>query len=190
MKLNPIKLALLAAFAPRFAVADDGGGVKTKFCDKDADSDTGVVSFQFGDGTKMEINVDSLPTDIQRTLMLHGMLQKGGDSYAGAKGNFAEAKANLQAVFETLISGQWTGGRDGEGKPRLGELSAAIARVKGIKLEDATAAVNAANESGEEGQAKIKTWRAHPKIKAAIAAARAEKAQAEAEAQEGGELDV
>lgn len=155
--------------------------VSKKFCSKDYDLDTGMVSFAFGDGKSFEVNVDELPSDIQRTLMLHGASQKIGDSYAGAKGNFAEAQANVQAVIEALKAGQWTGGRDGEGKPRLGELSAAIARVKGIPLEDATAAVNAANESGDEGQAKIKTWRAHPKIKAAIAAARAEKAQKELE---------
>jgi len=188
--MKMLKLLCLAA-APLMMVEEVAAASKAKFCSKDYDLDTGVVSFEFGDGVKVEVNADELPADIQRTLMLHGLSQKGGDSYAGAKGNYAEAQANLSSVIDSLKQGQWAGARDGEGKPRLGELSAAIARVKGISLEDATAAVTAANESGDEGQAKIKTWRAHPKIKAAIAAARAEKAQRELEAATGaGEVNL
>lgn len=180
MKLKLIASALSAAFTPLF-MAEESVGRNSKFCSKDVDLDTGVVSFAFGDGETITVNVDELPADIQRTLMLHGMSQKGGDSYAGAKGNFAEAKANLKAVIEALQQGQWSGGRDGEGKPRLGELSEALSRIKGISLEDATAAVTAAHESGDEGQEKIKTWRAHPKVKAMIAQIRFEKAQKLAE---------
>ena len=149
---------------------------KAQFCKKDYDLDTGVVSFSFGDGETIEVNVNELPANIQSTLLLHGMSQKGGDSYAGAKGNYAEAKSSLRSVIEALQAGNWGTGREGEGGPRLGELSAAIARIKGIELDVASAAVEKADE------AKRKEWRAHPKIKAVIAQIRAEKAQAALEA--------
>ena len=157
---------------------------KVKFCDKDYDLDTGVCEFNFGDGEQIVVNVDELPADIQRQLTLHGMCQKGGDSYAGAKGNYAEAKANLRQVIANLASGSWGSAGEGEGKPKLGELSQAIARIKGIDLTVATAAVEKADD------AKRKEWRAHPKIKAAIAQLRAEKAQAELDKAEATELDI
>lgn len=157
---------------------------KVKFCDKDYDLDTGVVEFNFGDGEQVTQKFDDLPVDMQRQLGLHGLSQKGGDSYAGAKGNYAEAKANLRQVLANLAAGSWGSTGEGEGKPKLGELSAAIARVKGIPLEQATAAVEKADD------AKRKEWRAHPKIKAAIATIRAEKAQKELEAAEATELDI
>lgn len=183
--MNYLNRKLMSVAVMMAAEAAGSAGGRGKFCEKDFDLDTGEVSFAFGNGETVKVIVDLLPDDMKRTLMLHGMSQKGGDSYAGAKGNFAEGIANLKEVIAALQAGQWNGGRDGEGKPRLGELSAAIARVKGVSLEDATAAVTAAYEAGETGAEKLKTWRAHPKIKAAIAAIRSEKAQKELEAAEG-----
>lgn len=179
LKMKAVALMMAAE------AAEGSGGGRVAFCKKDYDLDTGVVSFSFGNSIVVEVNVDDLPAPMQRTLMLHGMAQKGGDSYAGAKGNFTEGIANLQDVVGNLKNGEWGSSREGEGKPRLGELSAAIARVKGISFEDATTAVEAAPED------KRKTWRAHPKIKAAIAAIRAEKAQAELEkAAESGDIEL
>jgi hypothetical protein len=153
-----------------------GSSKASRFCDKDYDIDSGVATFKFGNGTTLEQNVDELPQAVQRQLMLHGFMQKVGDSYASAKGNYSEGIENAQDVIGNLKAGEWGSTREGEGKPRLGELSAAIARVKAITLEVATTAVEAAPEE------KRKIWRAHPKIKAAIAAIRAEKAQKELEA--------
>lgn len=158
------------------------GEEKVKFADKDFDPETGICEFVFGNGTKLEVNVKELNPEIQSRLMFHGALQKIGDSYASAKGDYAKAIENARGVIEQLQSGSWRAARgESEGKPRVAELSAAIARLKGITLEEATSAVQAAVDMGEAGAEKIKGWRNHPRIKAAIAALRAEKAQADLE---------
>jgi hypothetical protein len=175
------KHTLMAADAP---TSTGGSDAKVKFAEKEYDMETGIASVSFGNGTNLDTNVDELPEAMKRQLMLHGFLQKVGDSYAGAKGNYAEGIANAQDVITALKAGEWGTGRD-EGKPRLGELSAAIAAIKGIPLEQAEKVVEAADE------AKRKTWRAHPKIKAAIAKARAEKAQKELEgAASAGDIEI
>lgn len=161
---------------------------KVKFAAKEYDLDTGEYVITFGDGTVLMQNVDQLPDEMKRNLMFHGYGQKVGDSYAGAKGDYSKAKQAANDVIEQLKNGDWRAGRDGEGRPRLGELADAIARVKGIPAEQARTAVDAAAAlDGDEaakkaGAEKLKVWRAHPKIKAALAALRAEKAQAELEA--------
>lgn len=178
-KRNIIALATMSALmSPAEAAVAAGGAAAEKkpFCSKEYDLETGLASFTFGNGTTLEQTVDELPANIQRQLMLHGFMQKVGDSYAGAKGNFAEGIDNAKGVIEALKSGEWGTGRDSDGKPRLDELAEAIARVKGIPVEDAKKAAEAADED------KRKTWRAHPKIKAAIALIRSEKAQKALEA--------
>lgn len=173
-----IGLAIAGLLAPAEGAQSAGAAeaAKPKFCEKEYDLETGIASFSFGNGKQLEGELDSYTPAIQRQLALHGLIQKVGDSYAGAKGNYAEAIDNAEGVLAALKAGEWGTGREGDGKPRLGELSEAIARVKAISLEDATKAVEAAPED------KRKTWRAHPKIKAAIALIRSEKAQKALEA--------
>lgn len=155
------------------------------------DEETGDYIITFADGQKLELNVFQLPQEMQKRLMFHGLRQKTGDSYAGAKGNASVARQSASDVIEQLKNGEWTGGRDGEARPRLGELAEAVAAVKGMDLEKAKEAINkiAALEGSEEekkaGKKKLDEMRAHPKIKAAIAKAKAEKAQKELEAAAG-----
>lgn len=185
--LKLIAVAVTAAFAPRFMAEATPASSTTekgkRFASKDYDLDTGEFEIEWKDGTSTKFNVDELPDEMKRKLMFHGFSQKVGDSYASAKGDIAKARTSAEETIAQLQKGEWTGERDSESRPRLGELAAAISSIKGIPLEDATAAVTAAAESGDEGAAKLKTWRAHPKIKAAILKARAEKAQAEVDAQ-------
>lgn len=153
-----------------------------KFAEKDFDVDTGLFEINFGDGTRIDFDTNKLNEEIKRRAFFHGIGQKVGDSYAGAKGDFTKARESAQSVIDQLLAGEWKAARgEGEAKPRIGELSEAIARVKNVDLATATAAVEKADDE------KRKTWRAHPKVKAAIAAIRSEKAQAElakAESQE------
>jgi hypothetical protein len=145
------------------------------FCTKEIDLDKKSIDFTFSDGSTRTLDVDALPEEIKTRLMLHGASQKGGDSFAGAKGDTKEALASLDKVIETLVSGSWTASRgDGETKPRTTELAQALAQLKGVTLEVAQAAVEAADED------KRKAWRGHPKIKAVIASLRAAKAEAKA----------
>lgn len=156
-----------------------------KFCDKQLDLDAKVIEFTFSDGTVITADIGSLSAEIQLQLMMHGASQKLGDSYASAKGNVSEGVASLQKTIETLQSGSWTAGRaDGETKPRTTELAEALARIKGIDIAAAQAAVEAADEE------KRKTLRSHPKVKAVIAAIRAEKAARKAEKAEDGDFEV
>lgn len=147
---------------------------KVKFCEKEYDVDSGVASFTFGNGEALELNVEELPADTQKTLMLHGLIQKVGDSFAGAKGDFAAALEAAARVIEQLKEGKWTAGKGagGEAKPRVTELAEAIARLKGIPVAQAIELVAAADDE------KRKTLRGNARVKAAIAQIRAEKAQA------------
>lgn len=185
-------LAVLAVAMHTATDAEGSTGVKVKFASKEYDLDTGEFIFTFGDGEEKRFNVDSLPDEMKRQLMFHGFGQKAGDSYAGLSksNNFTGAKSNVQDVYDQLARGEWRGGRDSEARPRLDEVAQAIARIKGLEFDKAKAAVQEAYDSGEEGQAKIKAWRAHPKIKAEIAAIRAEKARADLEAQGEGAGEI
>lgn len=165
---------------------DTSGSKAPKFCDKEYDLDTGTATFQFGNGTILEKNVNELPDEIRTKLMYHGFMQKVGDSFAGAKGDYTKGVDSARSVIEQLEAGEWRSARgEGESKPRLSELAAAIARVKGIEEDQALAAVTKAaaldgsEEEKKQGQEKLKAWRAHPRIKAALATIKAEKAQAE-----------
>lgn len=156
---------------------------KTKFAEKEYDVETMQGSIAFGDGTSMDFEVSKLPEEVIRTLTLHGLMQKLGDSYAGAKGDFATAKSSVQQVWDQLVAGQWRAARaSGEAKPRTTELAAAIARVTGKDLLEVQQKVQDADD------AKRKAWRGLPAVAAAIAEIRAERARAQAEkAQKAGE---
>lgn len=140
-----------------------------KFCEKSAEGTT--VSFKFGDGTTLSLDVSNLDENIQNELMMHGALQKIGDSYAGAAGDYEFAKKNAQKVIDNLLGGLWKAAREGgEGKPKTGELAAAVARIKSIEVADAQAIVDTLSDE------QVKALRAKASVKAAIAAIRAEKA--------------
>ena len=60
-----------------------------RFCNKEYDMDTGIVEFQFGNGKTLTLDSNAVSEDTRKQLMLHGISQKVGDSFAGAKGDFA-----------------------------------------------------------------------------------------------------
>lgn len=142
---------------------------KPKFCDKSSEGT--VASFSFGDGTVLSIDVANLSEEIQNELMLHGALQKIGDSYAGAAGDYGYAKAQAEKVIQNLLDGTWKAQREaGEAKPKSGELVQALAEIKGLELEAVAAAVEAMDDE------RRKAVRSHPAVKAKIAEIRARKA--------------
>lgn len=169
-----IRATLFALAAPMMmAEASAAAETKVKFCKKEYDLDTGVVSFAFGNGETVELDTKEYSEQIRNQLMLHGISQKGGDSYAGVKGNYAEAIANLKEVHENLKQGVWKAAPgEGDARPRLAELAEAIARLKSVPLDKATSAVEAATDD------QRKEWRSNAKVKHAIAQIRAEKAAA------------
>ena len=147
---------------------------KVKFCDKSGEGS--IVSFKFGNGEELNLDVSTLDEATQQNLMIHGALQKIGDSYAGAAGDYEFAVGNAKKVIQNLLDGQWKSAREaGEAGPRTGELAAAIARIKNIEVADAQALVDTLSEE------QRKAVRGKESVKAAIAAIRYEKAQAKAE---------
>ena len=166
------KKALIAATALAMAeAAAASSDAKPKFAEKEYDMDTGEVSFTFGNGKSLSLNCNELSPEMQKQLMLHGALQKIGDSYAGAKGNYAEAIESAESVMEQLKQGVWRAARgEGDARPRLAELAEAISRIKQVDLEKSTAAVEKATDD------QRKQWRSNAKVKAVIAQIRAEKA--------------
>ena len=154
---------------------------KVKFAEKS--SEGSVVSFKFGNGEELTLDVSTLDETIQTELMLHGALQKIGDSYAGAAGDYEFAIGNAKKVIDNLLAGNWKAAREaGEAKPRTGELAEAIARIKSIEVADAQALVEALSDE------QRKAVRGKDAVKAAIAQIRYEKAQAKA-AKAGGDDD-
>lgn len=156
---------------------------KVKFAKKEYDLDTGMLEITFGNGQVREFDSNELSEEIRKNLMLHGLSQKLGDSYAGVKGNYDEALNNVASVFASLKSGDWSTAGE-EARPRLAELAAAIAAIKNVPLEKATAAVEKATDE------QRKAWRSNAQVKAAIAKARADKAAQALAASTPTELNV
>lgn len=142
---------------------------KVKFCEKSAEGT--VVKFAFGSGNTLSLDLSTLSEEIQQELMIHGALQKIGDSYASAGGDYAFGEAAASKVISNLESGQWGAPRaSGEGKKSVGELATALAELQGVPVEQIQIALEAATEE------QRKAFRAHPAIKAKIAELRAKKA--------------
>lgn len=153
---------------------------KAAFCKKTWNAE-GIASFLFGNGTTVSLNVHELSDDQKFNLMMHGLLQKGGDSYASAKGDYTFGIAAVQKVCDQLLNDQWAASRAtgaSEGAPRSTELAQALANLKKLDV----AAVAKVVEAATDDQRKV--WRKHPAIAAEIARIRAEKATARAKAAE------
>lgn len=175
------------AFAQPFSMAEASVAEekKVKFCAKEYDLDTGLVEFAFGNGKVLNVDSNAIPEETRKQLMLHGISQKVGDSFAGVKGNFAEGIQNAQDTIDQLLAGVWKADREGDARPRLAELAEAIARIKQVPLEAATKAVEAGTDDQRKG------WRSNSKVKAVIAQIRAEKAaKALEDAQKAGEKEL
>jgi hypothetical protein len=152
---------------------------KVKFCEKSSDGT--VVSFKFGNGTEVTLDLSTIPEETQQDLMIHGALQKIGDSYASAGGDYAFGVASAEKVIENLQNGLWGTprvGGSGDSKKSSGELATALSLLQGKDVAEVAAALEAATDE------QRKALRSHPAVKAKIAELRAAKA-AEALAKAG-----
>lgn len=148
---------------------------KVKFCEKSAEGTE--VSFKFGNGTTVSVDLSTLSDDIQDALMIHGALQKIGDSYASAGGDYAFAIAAAEKVIENLKNDLWGSARtgSGEGKKSSGELATALSILQNKDVAEVAAALEAATDE------QRKAVRSHPAVKSKIAELRAAKAKEAAE---------
>ena len=146
------------------------------FCRVEGD-DESVLSFIFRDNRRLDCDLGDLSDEMQNNLLVHGLTQKGRDSFASAKGDIDFAYAAVSKVWDNLKADQWNASRaSGTSEPRSTELAQAIADIKGLDL---AAVVEAVANAPDE---KRKAWRKNPAVKARIMEIRAEKAKARLEA--------
>lgn len=132
-----------------------------------------AVEFTFKDKTPIAVKLEDFSPEVQLHFALHGMSQKLGDAYSSAKGDVEVALTAFNACLEQLKAGDWRAARgEGDAKPRTTELAAAVARIKGVAVEDAVKALAAMDDDGR------KALRSNDRVKATITLLRAEKAQA------------
>lgn len=141
------------------------------------------IRFSLGNGKSVVCTVEELSAEIQRAAMFHGLNQKIRDSAAGfSKDNdYAGAFRAMQTTLETLQSGLWNakGGASGES-----DLAQAVANLKGIEVDAASAAIAVLNED------QLKTLRGKASVKAELLRIKAMRAAAVAEAADDDDEDI
>lgn len=73
---------------------------------KSVNIDEMAVVFNFGHGP-VQFRVDELPQEMVDRLILHGLSQKLGDSYASAGSTGADPYECAQKVWDNLVEGNW-----------------------------------------------------------------------------------
>lgn len=144
-----------------------------------------VCTWEMADGTNVVGDLATFPEEIVKQLALHGLRQKGSDSYAGLK-TVEEAAQAVGRVIEQLRSGEWTAARaSGGGAPRTTLLAEALSRLaqasgKEVSIEQAAETISQLPDDSDEGISK-KSLRADPAVKAMIATIKQERAAKELE---------
>lgn len=144
------------------------------------------LQFSFANGDKLDVDPTKLNDGVRYCAMLHGLAQKIGDSYAGAK-TPDEASEEASSLFERLEAGEWIAERESAG-PRISLILQAICKVKadtGTPFTDAEMAERAerlkTDKAYREGAMANKlVAAAYSAIQAQRAAERAAKAAADA----------
>jgi hypothetical protein len=143
------------------------------------------VSFEFEDKSVLTIALSELSPATVIRAALHGISQKGGDSYAGAKDEadpIAFAKAQVADVIRNLQAGDWRAASTGSGGSRISDLAKALAAATGKPVEEIHESLAEATDEQKKEFAKIPKVAAHlQRIKAEKAIERANKAAAKAE---------
>ena len=148
---------------------------------------TEVLVFKFADGETYEVRGSDLPPAIMEAAAYHGLSQKLGDSYAGAKGNIADARDAFETVLERLTNGDWVTVGEGPGtRPSMvaDAVKAALEELGETVDEDRYAGImeKVKGKDGREGALKNALVTKHyERIKAERAAEKAAKAAKNAE---------
>jgi hypothetical protein len=126
-----------------------------------------TLTFQFEDakGTTRVFDLSKLSEAMIRELAVHGASQKLGDSYSGVK-VVTEAIQSVDDVWDNLMKGNFNATVSGSGI-----LAEAVARIKGITIEEATAAIRSLDEEAVE---KLKK---NDRVKGMMIIIRGERAQ-------------
>jgi hypothetical protein len=129
----------------------------------------------------VSVDASKLSEEVRVMAMLHGIKQKLGDAESGKSP--IEKFSMSQRIIENMLAGDWelTATRDDSAI-----IIEAVARVKKVKVAEVQRAI----DDSDDGAEKLKEWRIHPKVKAAIAAIRAERAAAAAKDSDADDLDL
>ncbi len=160
------------------------------------------MRFEFTNNLNLVIGADGIHKDVRNACMWHGVNQKVGDGFAGAKGDADAAYESANSIAERLAEGIWVQTRESAG-PSTGLLVEAIVRAKiaggeaKTNFTDERKAAIAGKLKGETPEA-TKTARAGALANPAIAAAfeqikaerQAAKAKAAADAAKGETADL
>jgi hypothetical protein len=147
----------------------------------DWDSKTFIVSFI--DGTDLRAEWDSFNDETKYRLGVHGLSQKVGDSYAGAK-DVEEAKMLAKDTIEVLQKGGW-GTRVSDGLGRVTLLAEALSRLTKVPVNEVRATLDTLDED------TVKSIRLDEQVKLMVSKIKTERLEAKAEkaSAEGG-LDI
>lgn len=145
------------------------------------DAKTGVQSWTFANGSKLEFRPEDCNDEIRRQLMFHGARQKVTDSWSSCSKtkDFATAIANGERVIEALLAGNWklSGGS-------MADLVVAFAEVMDITEEDAHDAVAAMDDE------QLKKVTASKRVKKVIARLKLERLESASDDEDDGLEDL
>jgi hypothetical protein len=137
------------------------------------------ITFTWADESVTVVDMADLHGSLTTRAMLHGLSQKLGDSYSGAK-EVASAKAAFEDTLDALKAGDWN--RKGGGFSSGGIWVEALAQAAEVTLEEA---LEKWNEMTDETKASI---RKQPQVK--VAKAEIELARANAKAVDAAPLTL
>ena len=151
---------------------------------KNADYEAQTIGFDFGDAGESSVSLSDLPANIVANLAVHGLSQKLGDSYAGAKTATADTeidpnewcKAQMESVFDQLKDGNWTVRVAGAGTVTDLARAMEIAMDGEFSLDQC---VEKLSETSKEEKAEL---RKHPAVKKELDAIKLARQAAKAEA--------
>jgi|SRR5690606_24577349 len=117
--------------------------------------------------------------------LLHGVSQKGGDSYAAAKSQpnpLEWAQEQVKETIAAILKGVWNTGRTGEGTPKVSILARALHRIKLAagdteSTEQTVQAYLDELEKQPDGKAQITALRSRKKVAKMLDIIRLEDAQ-------------
>lgn len=130
----------------------------------------GFVRFEFADGKYLQCDAKNINGDIMTRLVLHGISQKVGDSYAGAE-SVKEARLMAEGVWRNLTNGLWA-----VKATRGGKIVEALHRITGKPYDVCLEKWQGMDEAAQ------KALRKHADVKRVLAEMEAERAAALAEA--------
>jgi hypothetical protein len=140
-----------------------------------------IACFEYVNGYKLMVDVREYDEYIKTRSLIHSTHQKIGDEYAGVKDDTDEAIERSVAMKERLLSGAWISDAKGGGTSHA-VIHEAVVRVLEAQGANYDAEKTKAKYLGRGTQAACDKAMESEKVRAAIAAIKAERAIARAKA--------